>query len=55
MEDSGHAWRGRRSGRRLATGSHVDVVVTSVNPIEGLIDLNLAEAAPVPGKPSRRR
>ncbi|MBS0578090.1 MAG: ribonuclease R [Proteobacteria bacterium] len=55
MEDSGHAWRGRRSGRRLATGSHVDVVVTSVNPIEGLIDLSLPEAAPAPRKPSRRR
>ncbi len=47
MEESGHAWRGRRTGRRIATGSHINVVVTSVNPIEGLIDLNLApEAAP---------
>jgi ribonuclease R len=43
MEDDGHAWRGRRSGRRLRTGSHVRVVVTAVNPIEGLIDLALAE------------
>jgi ribonuclease R len=43
MEDNGHAWRGRRSGRRLRTGSHVRVVVTAVNPIEGLIDLALAE------------
>ncbi len=43
MEDDGHAWRGRRSGRRLRTGSHVRVVVTAVNPIEGLIDLSLAE------------
>jgi ribonuclease R len=42
MEDDGHAWRGRRSGRRLRTGSHVRVVVTAVNPIEGLIDLALA-------------
>jgi ribonuclease R len=42
MEDDGHAWRGRRSGRRLRTGSHVRVLVTAVNPIEGLIDLALA-------------
>jgi ribonuclease R len=45
MEDDGHAWRGRRSGRRLRTGSHVRVMVTAVNPIEGLIDLTLAEEA----------
>jgi ribonuclease R len=45
MEDDGHAWRGKRSGRRLRTGSHVRVVVTAVNPIEGLIDLTLAEEA----------
>jgi ribonuclease R len=43
MEEDGHAWRGRRSGRRLRTGSHVRVMVTAVNPIEGLIDLALAE------------
>ena len=43
MEEDGHAWRGRRSGRRLRTGSHVRVVVTAVNPIEGLVDLALAE------------
>jgi ribonuclease R len=43
MEDDGHAWRGRRSGRRLRTGSHIRVMVTAVNPIEGLIDLALVE------------
>jgi ribonuclease R len=43
MEDHGHAWRGRRSGRRLSAGSHLRVVVTAVNPIEGLIDLALAD------------
>jgi ribonuclease R len=43
MEDSGHGWRGKRTGRRLHTGAHVRVMVTSVNPIEGLIDLALAE------------
>ena len=42
MEDDGHAWRGRRTGRRLRTGAHMRVVVTAVNPIEGLIDLALA-------------
>ena len=45
MEEDGHAWRGRRSGRRLRTGTHVRVLVTAVNPIEGLIDLALAEEA----------
>ena len=43
MDESGHAWVGRRHGRRLRTGSHVRVTVTAVNPIEGLIDLALAE------------
>jgi ribonuclease R len=45
MEDDGHGWRGRRTGRRLRTGAHVRVVVAAVNPIEGLIDLSLAEEA----------
>ena len=45
MEDDGHGWRGSRSGRRLGTGDHVRVVVTAVNPIEGLIDLSLADEA----------
>ena len=43
MEDHGHAWRGRRTGRRLRTGAHIRVIVTAVNPIEGLVDLELAE------------
>jgi ribonuclease R len=43
MENSGHAWTGRRTGRRLGTGTHIRVIVTSVNPIEGLIDLDLVE------------
>jgi len=43
MEDNGHAWRGRRTGRRLRTGAHLRVLVTAVNPIEGLVDLALAE------------
>jgi ribonuclease R len=43
MEEDGHAWRGQRGGRRLRTGAHLRVIVTAVNPIEGLIDLALAE------------
>ena len=43
MEDDGLAWVGRRTGRRLRTGSQIRIVVTAVNPIEGLIDLELAE------------
>ena len=42
MDDGGHAWVGRRTRRRLSTGAHIRVIVTSVNPIEGLIDLDLA-------------
>jgi ribonuclease R len=43
MEDDGLAWVGRRTGRRLRAGGQIRVVVTAVNPIEGLIDLELAE------------
>ena len=43
MHEGGHAWVGRRTKRQLRTGSHIRVVVTAVNPIEGLIDLALAE------------
>jgi ribonuclease R len=42
MRDDGHAWVGRRHKRRLSTGAHVRVIVTAVNPIEGLVDLELA-------------
>ena len=31
-----------RSKRRLKIGTHVRVVVTAVNPVEGLVDLDLA-------------
>jgi len=45
LEQDGNAWRGKRSGRRLRPGTHIRVRVTAVNPIEGLIDLTLAEEA----------
>ncbi|HSY07616.1 MAG TPA: ribonuclease R [Steroidobacteraceae bacterium] len=44
MESDGHGWRGRGHGRRLRAGAPIRVVVTAVNPIEGLIDLELVEA-----------
>jgi ribonuclease R len=43
MEDDGHAWVGTRTKRRLRTGTHLRVIVTAVNPIEGLVDLDLAD------------
>jgi ribonuclease R len=46
MAENGHAWIGRRHRRQLRTGGHIRVIVTAVNPIEGLIDLELA---PEPG------
>ncbi len=59
-DDALQAWIGLRSKRRLQLGAHVRVIVTSVNPVEGLIDLDLvnepapeAEAQEAKGK--RRR
>ncbi len=43
MEAGGRAWVGRESKRRLGMGTRVHVIVTSVNPIEGLVDLALVE------------
>jgi ribonuclease R len=43
MEGDEHGWIGRRTKRRLRTGAHIRVVVTAVNPIEGLVDLELAD------------
>lgn len=55
MDESGHAWIGQRRGRRLRVGSHLRVVVTAVNPIEGLIDLDLAEEhAPASARAARK-
>jgi exoribonuclease R len=43
MEPGGRAWVGRTNKRRLGMGTRVHVIVTSVNPIEGLVDLALVE------------
>ncbi len=43
MEPGGRGWVGRSSKRRLGMGTRVHVIVTSVNPIEGLVDLALVE------------
>jgi ribonuclease R len=43
MEPGGRGWVGRNSKRRLGMGARVHVIVTSVNPIEGLVDLALVE------------
>ncbi len=49
MEAGGRAWVGRSSKRRLGMGTRVHVIVTSVNPIEGLVDLTLVEVEQGPG------
>jgi ribonuclease R len=51
MEAGGRAWIGAHSKRRLGMGARVHVIVTSVNPIEGLVDLALVE---VEAGPERR-
>ena len=48
-DDALHAWVGTRTGRRLQLGSHVRVIVTAVNPVEGLVDLDLV-VEPAMGK-----
>jgi ribonuclease R len=54
MEPGGRAWVGRTSKRRIGMGTRVHVIVTSVNPIEGLIDLALVEIeSGVERKPQR--
>jgi ribonuclease R len=42
MTRDGGQWQGRRSGRKFSPGMRVRVVVTAVNPVEGMIDLELA-------------
>jgi ribonuclease R len=42
MTRDGGQWQGRRSGRKFGPGTRVRVMVTAVNPVEGLVDLELA-------------
>jgi ribonuclease R len=55
MEPGGRAWVGRERKRRLGMGTKVHVIVTSVNPIEGLIDLALVEVEEAGPRPARVR
>jgi ribonuclease R len=41
-DDELQAWVGLKHKRRLKIGTHVRVIVTAVNPVEGLVDLDLA-------------
>ncbi len=50
MEPGGRGWVGRSNKRRISLGARVHVIVTSVNPIEGLIDLALVEVEPDKGR-----
>jgi ribonuclease R len=43
MTRDGGQWRGRRTGRSLAPGTRLRVLVTAVNPVEGMVDLELAD------------
>jgi ribonuclease R len=45
-DDALQAWVGLRSKRRLQLGTHVRVIVAAVNPVEGLVDLDLVPEAP---------
>jgi ribonuclease R len=51
-DDALQAWVGVRNKRRLQLGTHVRVIVTSVNPVEGLIDLDLVPDPAVSAKGS---
>lgn len=56
QEEDGQGWHGLRNKRRLRLGTHVKVIVTAVNPVEGLIDLDLVTDPPeAPAKRSRSK
>jgi ribonuclease R len=44
-DDGLQAWVGLHSKRRLQLGMHIKVIVTAVNPVEGMIDLTLVSDA----------
>jgi ribonuclease R len=43
MRRDGAQWQGKRTGRILGPGQRLRVRVTAVNPVEGMIDIELAE------------
>jgi ribonuclease R len=43
MRRDGAQWQGKRTGRVIGPGQRLRVRVTAVNPVEGMIDLELAE------------
>jgi ribonuclease R len=43
MTRDGGQWQGRRSGRRFGPGQRLRVTVTAVRPVEGTVDLELAD------------
>jgi ribonuclease R len=55
QEAGGHAWIGRRTGRRIGIGSLLRVIVTQANPVEGLIDLELEMTSMPPGQAAEPR
>jgi ribonuclease R len=54
QEPGGRAWVGTTHRRRLGMGTRVHVIVTSVNPIEGLVDLALVEVEQDAGRRPQR-
>jgi ribonuclease R len=54
MESNGQAWFAKRRKQRLGIGTPVRVVVTSANPVEGLIDLELDDPMPIVEGKQRR-
>jgi ribonuclease R len=54
-DDALQAWVGLHDKRRLQLGTHVRVIVTAVNPVEGLIDLDLVPEVHATPRPARNR
>jgi hypothetical protein len=43
MTRDGGQWQGRRRSRKFGPGLRLQVRIASVNPVEGLVDLELAD------------
>jgi ribonuclease R len=54
QREEGRAWVGETIGRRLSIGARVRVIVTSVNPVEGQVDLQLEPITPEESRASRQ-